>query len=636
MAIRHNADLALHEQETTPKNGGTDESLRNRQERELKKAKRELRALRPARTAPRYDLPYQKWFDHTEGADPELRAWCLDGVANGFDIYVRDDPALERAKVKNLPMTLGQKLFFTIWTIAQFWKQALWGPFKIDQSDVPTHLRPLRVNPQGCVRKGNHFGVREQDKKWRPINHQSHPRSGMSVNSQVQPEWATVSYIQFREIVALMEFAGVGAEIWAVDAADAFLRVPIKERCMRHMAFIIHGTLWFFTSLCFGLASAPRIYTLFADMTLWIIRNKRLPGHERVEWRFEGRELVHHYVDDFFGIVPVRSDISAKAQFDLCIAWFKELGIPTTPKKVLAPNTSQVILGFLYDTDKQMVFIPPLKLRAYCAAIDRILNRRTVSKQEVLSLIGKLRWASACVTAGPAFVRRLEEYANRTRRLIDKVKTGPLRADLIWWRAQIKRAAVGIPFKYILTPRDGGDVHVLTDASTGDGMGGWTKGAGDWFRYRWSDHPRADIFAPAKGKAPDIFWKEMCGVVTAALIWGHKWKGQAVTFHCDNMSSVWTLIKKACSHERKDIMHMVRVFMTVANEHGFHPYIVHIKGKDNVTADALSRFMKKKFWSDTDGTTMAEHETESVGALDAIVGSTWPLKRGRKRRFCEL
>jgi hypothetical protein len=201
---------------------------------------------------------------------------------------------------------------------------------------------------------------------------------------------------------------------------------------------------------------------------------------------------------------------------------------------------------------------------------------------------------------------------------------------------QIKRASMGIPFRYILTARDGGDIHVLTDASTGDGMGGWTREDGDWFRHRWTDHPRADIFSPPIGKAPDIFWKEMCGVVSAALIWGHKWTGKAVTFHCDNMSSVWTLIKKSCSHERKDIMHMVRIFMTVANEHGFHPYIVHIKGKDNVTADALSRFMKRKFWQDTHGTVMAAEETRSEWALDEIVASTWPERRGRKRRFCEL
>ena len=149
------------------------------------------------------------------------------------------------------------------------------------------------------------------------------------------------------------------------------------------------------------------------------------------------------------------------------------------------------------------MFIPPKKCEEFTAAIDRILDRRsTVTKQEVLSLIGKLRWASACVFAGAAFVRRLELHANKAQRLHHWVKTTHMRKDLIWWRAQIERARVGIPFKRSLAPMDGGDIHVLTDASTGLGMGGWTTKSDDW-----SEHAGTDIFNPPKCKAPDIFWK---------------------------------------------------------------------------------------------------------------------------------
>ncbi|NRA57493.1 MAG: hypothetical protein HRU13_05175 [Phycisphaerales bacterium] len=605
---------------------------------DLAAATKNLHALRPRHSAPRYDIPLSVWRRFSRGADDELRAWTLDGIEHGFDIYVKDHPDLERASVRNLPMDLVKKLRFTEWTIKAHKSGCCWGPFKPDQSDVPAHLKPLRTNPQGMVRKGTHFGVNIEDRKWRPINHQSHPRRGMSVNSQVDPKWATVQYIQFREIVGLVDFAGKGARIWAVDAKDAFLRVPIQEACMRFMAFIWLGTLWFFTSLCFGLASAPRIYTRFADLCLWIITHAELPGAAPVQWTFEGRDLAHHYVDDFFGVVPLRSDINATDQFERTIEWFKVLGIPTTEEKTLPPSTRQIILGFLYDTELQMVFIPPAKCTEFLAAIDRILNAgsSSITKLEVLSLIGKLRWASACVFAGAAFVRRMELYANKTQRLDHHVPAGPLKPDLIWWRAQIVRAAVGIPFRYILTPRHSGDIHVLTDASTGDGMGGWTTGQGDWFRTRWSDHSRTDIFAPSTGKAPDIFWKEMCGVVSAALIWGTQWKGKTVTFHCDNMSTVWSLIKRSCDHKRRDIMLMIRVLMNAANEFEFCPYFVHIKGKDNITADALSRFMDKKFWHDTAGTNMKDIETDAAWVLDAIVASTWPKPNSRKRRFCEL
>ena len=620
---------------------------------QFRAAKQTLQSLTPRPQAPRYDMPVDIWTQSTINADPLMREWVLDGIVDGFDIHVVDHPALPRTDVPNLPMTIGQKLRFTQWAIDQHGTGACWGPFAPDGSDVPDQLKGYRVHPQGMVRKGNHFGVADKDKKWRPINHLSHPRGEICTNSQVKPEWATVTYMQFKEIVELAEFAGPHAKIWAVDAKDAFLRVPVKIACMRFMAFKWACTLWFFTSLCFGLSSAPRIYTLFADMILWIIMHTPLPGAEPTEWHYEGRQLVHHYVDDFFGFVPRRSGICAWSQFQHTISWFARLGVPTTPEKTLEPSTKQVILGFLYDTVRQMVFIPPLKCQAYTAAIDRLLTNRSVTKQEVLSLIGKLRWASACVFAGPAFLRRMEHAAHAAPTLTHMVRTRPMRKDLIWWRAQIQRAAVGIPFKHILANSADGEVQVLTDASTGLGMGGWSPTSGDWFRFKWSQSQRTDIFSPETGKAPDIFWKELCGVVTAALLWGHQWQGKTVTFQCDNMSTVWTIIKKSCTLKRPDIMHLVRILMDTANAHGFHPFIVHIKGEDNITADALSRFMARKFWEDTEGTVMATRESPSAWACEAIVSSHWLMRpsgprskttrspsqkkhRGRKRRFCEL
>ena len=109
----------------------------------------------------------------------------------------------------------------------------------------------------------------------------------------------------------------------------------------------------------------------------------------------------------------------------------------------------------------------------------------------------------------------------------------------------------------------------------------------------------------------------------------------SVTFWIDNMSCVWTLIKRSCAFKRSDIMHMVRIIMDAANEHEFYPYFVHIPGKENVTADALSRFVDRMFHEDTDGVSMAKRATHCKPALDAIVYSHWPRpsapKNSRKR-----
>ena len=108
---------------------------------------------------------------------------------------------------------------------------------------------------------------------------------------------------------------------------------------------------------------------------------------------------------------------------------------------------------------------------------------REVTQKQLLSLIGKLRWASVCIFDGNAFVRRMESVAFSVKYLHHHVKVNKFRTDLAWWKEQIQRGANGISFSFLLRAKDKGDVEVLTDASTGIGMGGWSK-SGDWFRYR--------------------------------------------------------------------------------------------------------------------------------------------------------
>ena len=581
---------------------------------ELKLLNNKLRAMEPEAEPPQYSFNVPVWAKHTEHMDPEAREWLLDGLANGFDVHVKQGTDLSRSTVKNLPMDLTKKVATAKWILKNKGNNAIWGGFKKDKSDMPSWIKnELRISPVGAIKKGLHFEVEEKDKQWRVIHHLSHPRTGPSVNSEIKEEWATVQYVQFREVVELVQALGVGAKLWTADAKDAYLRVPIKKSSMRYMGFEWDNRLYVFTCLSFGLASAPRIYTLFADAVLSIIMRRSGPSRW---WSMGERELVFHYIDDFFGGAPVGADFESIEQFRSVIYWFDKLGIPTKASKCSAPATRQKILGFVYDTVQGMVFIPTLKKRAILGEIRAMLKRSEVLKKDVLSLIGKLRWASVCIFAGPAFVRKMEDHANRTQRMEQRVKVAPIKSDLRWWDREIQRGGDGVRFVDILRQRANGDVHVYTDASTGDGMGGWNK-QGQWFRFKWDDHPRRELFPHPK--QPDIYWKEMAAVATAACIWGVQWRGMAVTFWIDNEACVWSLIKRRCSFEREDVMQLIRVIASCANEMGFQPYFIHIRGKDNLTADALSRFDLRMFQEDTRGIEMATRETQCQWVLDRLL-----------------
>ena len=559
---------------------------------------------------PRYLFDIDVWRKASTGCPLDLD-YLLDGISNGFDIDVPQSSDLSRTSVRNLPTSVDQKIAICRWIKEKREKDAIWGPWH-KPSDIPGELNGLRVSPLGCVPKGDHHGKDVLDKDWRVIHHLSHPRNGPSVNSVIGDEFKAVEYVKFRQVVKMMDDLGPGALIWTIDAKDAYLRVPIKDRCYKYMGFNWMGLYYVFTCLSFGLASACRIYTLFADWVLWIIINNTNPNW----WTFNGKPIVYHYIDDFFGGTPGEFASIAWMQFNSVIKWFEKLGIPTQESKCKSPRTRLKILGFEYDTNLQMVFIPQCKLDRILRDIDNILSSRKITKLDLLSLIGKLRWASACIYAGPAFVRRMEKTANSVQQLSHHIQVNKFRDDLMWWRQQLLHGSTGIRFADILRDPAQGDVHVLTDASTGIGMGGWNRN-GNWFQYRWSDYPIKQVFS--NPKKPDIYWKEMCAIATACLIWGYKWSGKSVTFWCDNESCVYSMIKRRCDFKREDVMVLIRIIAQCANHYNFSPYFIHIRGKDNMTADALSRFDIDCFKSDIMNVMMDQCPTECSNALNIII-----------------
>ena len=103
----------------------------------------------------------------------------------------------------------------------------------------------------------------------------------------------------------------------------------------------------------------------------------------------------------------------------------------------------------------------------------------------------------------------------------------------------------------------------------------------------------------------------MCAIATACEMWGEQWKGKTVTFRCDNEACVHSIIKRSCTLKRADVMALIRIIADLANRYHFIPYIVHIPGKLNLTADALSRYLPKLFHDDTAGVKMAGRASKS-------------------------
>ena len=55
-----------------------------------------------------------------------------------------------------------------------------------------------------------------------------------------------------------------------IDLKDAYLQVPIHQDSRKFLRFVAGGKAWQFRVLCFGLATAPQLFTrVMAPITAW-------------------------------------------------------------------------------------------------------------------------------------------------------------------------------------------------------------------------------------------------------------------------------------------------------------------------------------------------------------------------------
>ena len=80
--------------------------------------------------------------------------------------------------------------------------------------------------------------------------------------------------------------------------------------------------------------------------------------------------------------------------------------------------------------------------------------------------------------------------------------------------------------------------------------------------------------------------KELVPLVVAAALWGHNWQGQTVLCHSDNAAVVF-IINTGRSKDQL-AMHLMRSLFLFTAQSGCILQVVHVEGRLNVAAVALS------------------------------------------------
>ena len=197
------------------------------------------------------------------------------------------------------------------------------------------------------------------------------------------------------------------------------------------------------------------------------------------------------------------------------------------------------------------------------------------TKQQQLSLIGKLSFACKVVPAGRIFLRRLIDLSCSVFRIHHHIRlTKEASFDTSWWLnflPQWNRTSCILQTDWTAAP----SMTLYTDAS-------WCPyWSGKCLQARWS----------LDDCSKDIVWKELFAIAATVNPWGHLWQQKKMLFYCDNQSvcEIW----HKGSTKSPETMALLYYFCAALFD--THVMITHNAGTNNQIVDVLSRFQAARF-----------------------------------------
>ena len=417
---------------------------------------------------------------------------------------------------------------------------------------VPDSLASLcHCSPIGLIPKPHQPG------RWRLIVDLSAPR-GSSVNDAIASSLAQMHYSSVLDAADLIRELGPGTRMAKMDLHQAYRNLPVHADDHPLLAIRWGQSTYIDTALPFGLRSAPKIFSAFADALAWVMQEHGV-----------NRQL--HYLDDFLFLgAPGSTECAASLQTALHLC--SHLGVPVASHKTEGPATQLTFLGIQIDTETMQLSLAQDKMTRILSLVLSWRSKRAATKQELQSLIGHLSHAATVVQHGRTFLRRMIDLTKQVKQPHHHLRlSADFRSDLHWWATFLPKWNG----KSMIRHPD--PAHSIT----ADASGSWGCGAfgsnGAWFQVQW----------PESWARFHIASKEMVPVVIAVALWGAVWQSSSVLIRSDNMAVVCAISSGAAKDPL--LMHLLRCLHFFLAQFDISLVAKHIAGVHNTAADALSR-----------------------------------------------
>ena len=391
------------------------------------------------------------------------------------------------------------------------------------------------------------FLVKKASGSWRPI-----------IDLSTLNHYVTSSRFHMETPRSVLNSIRPGDWMISLDLQDAYLQVPVHHDSRRFLRFVLDGKPFQFRVLCFGLTTAPQVFTRIMAPVSAILH------------KYGVRML--RYLDDW--LILASSEIACLQSRDRLLAVCTELGIQVNlTKSSLIPSQSIVYLGMEILSLPFLARPTPTRADNLIHLIEEFLSTSSPPASLWRRLLGHLSSLILLVPGGMIRMRLLQLCLKDQWDFLDdqfQVSWSLLcREDLLWWSEQVRlRGGVSLSLP---AP----DISFFSDASDV----GWGALVGE--------HHASGLWLPHQ-KALSINMRELLAVQLGLQAFEHLIVGMSVALFCDNTTTVAYLRRSGGTFSSALNSTAREVLLWAENRH-IRLLPQFIMGSSNVTADALSR-----------------------------------------------
>ena len=393
------------------------------------------------------------------------------------------------------------------------------------------------------------FLVEKATGGWRPVIDLSH------LNDFVQ-----LTPFKMETVASVLLSVREGDFLASLDLKDAYFQIPIHGSSRKLLRFMSEGTVYQFKALCFGLSTAPQVFTrVFAAVSAW--------AHSR------GIRLLR-YLDDW--LVLSSSEKKAKESIRELFSLCRTLGIVINEKKSdLVPSQSAKYLGMTIDTGAGKVFLSLARVEKFLTVAERFCSMQSPPAQLWQVILGHLASLERLVPHGRLRMRSLQWHLKMHWSPESDPPSLPValpeeaRRDLSWWMVR-DHLLVGVRFG---TPAP--DLHLYSDASSSE-----------WGAHLL-DQNVSGVWS-AQEKLLHINLLEMKALFLGLQAFQEDVAGHHVTVMCDN-STVVAYVNKQGGTVSRSLCLLTSRLLRWTESFDVHLDARYLPGESNVLADVLSR-----------------------------------------------